>query len=120
MSDKSAGIYVVLFQGPAGDGVGAIVLEWGNAYGGAVGGVSFHGTYNAYTSGSSLTLKVTATVPPEIALAQGIPARSQMFEYDVVAQLPDSGRATVQAQTSLGPVSLTFLKVADPLRFDIR
>jgi hypothetical protein len=117
MSDKSAGIYVVLFQGPAGGGVGAIVLEWGNAYGGAVGGVSFDGTYSAYTSGTSLTLKVTATLASEIAVANGLSARSQTFEYDVVAQLPDSGRATVQAQTSLGSVSLTFLKVADPLRF---
>jgi hypothetical protein len=99
------GMYLVEYVGREGTGTCVIVLMDGIAFG-HDSQVIYDGVYapNEKRAGW-VDLKLRLTVPPGVALVQGVPAQPAEYRFDLAATIPARGSARLQVTTPYGPVN---------------
>jgi hypothetical protein len=80
------GMYRLDFSGSAGFGVAALVIKDGTVFGSDVSGVLYDGHYEPTGTPGEVTVTLTLTVPPRVALVQGIVADHRGFTFQVGPQ----------------------------------
>lgn len=98
------GMYGFAYQGVSGVGSGTIVLDRGRIFG-HDGGVQYDGAYAPSSQGPGhLDINLRLTVPPGIALVQGVPPQPHQYSFDLTCTIRAQGASDVQIATPYGPV----------------
>jgi hypothetical protein len=106
------GIYSITFRGAADWGMGMLILQNGQVTGADASGVTYDGTF--VDTGPYIELHVTMSVPPGVALVQGVPAQSKAYTIPINQMIPKSAIETSQAillQLAPGPVNVIFRRL---------
>ncbi|WP_407050983.1 hypothetical protein [Methyloraptor flagellatus] len=106
------GFYAGYFAGTAGNGIGMFILNDGVLTGADALGALFDGSYVIQVDGQLLG-KVTVTIPPNVALVQGVVVGSNGMKYDVdVSTKVDQIEKTfLRLETPVGPVNVALKKI---------
>ena len=101
------GFYSIAFTGQTGDsGFGIIVLDTGRVVGVDVAGACYDGTYTYNQQTKLIDADLKLTVPPEVPLVQGVPARPEEWSFNFTASFPSEAKETpVGVDTPYGPVN---------------
>ena len=106
------GMYLVKYTGRDGEGATVLVFIDGIVFG-HDGGVQYDGAYAPSPNESgSMDLQLCLTVPPGVALVQGVPAQPAEYRFEIRIRLPARANAPINVQTPYGPVvgQLSFLR----------
>jgi predicted transcriptional regulator len=104
-SMKYDGMYEISYSGRSGYGTCVLILMSGQVFG-HDGGVLYDGTYEPDTDDPALmNLKLQLTVPPGVALVQGVPAQPAEYKFPLNVTVPARGTANLKVVTPYGPVS---------------
>ncbi len=109
---RNEGMFSFQFEGAQGAGLGALVLNNGVAYG-SDGGVLYDGTFEPNKSKSGyVDVKLHLTVPPGVALVQGVPPQPMTFGFDLACTFSARGTTNVTVATPYGQVNgrVSFLR----------
>lgn len=98
------GMFGFEFQGAQGSGFGALVLKNGHAFG-SDGGVLYDGTYEPTPSKvGNVDVKLRLTIPPGIALVQGVAPQPMTYSFDLDCTFSTRGETNISVQTPYGAV----------------
>lgn len=98
------GLYRVDYQGHAGGGYGIMALTQGNVAGIDEGGVEYDGTFAPAPASGMVDAQLHLTVPPGVALVQGVPPRAMKYGFDMEVRFAIRGKTQLTVQTPFGPV----------------
>jgi len=97
------GMYQCVFQGASGPGLGVFVLSRGTVFG-SDGAVQYDGVYKPSARPGYVDLALHLSVPPGVALVQGVPPQPMSYSFDVNCSFPIRGTELLTVQTPYGPV----------------
>lgn len=108
MIESVDGIYSGQLSGTHGFGLAMFVFTDGRITGADATGVVFKGVYSIDESGTAYKGIVTATVPPNVDLIQGVNSGREGMSYQVpvVFKPHGKGQQFLQITTPLGPVNV--------------
>ncbi len=104
------GFYKIGYGGSTGSGFGMLALAGGKITGIDEAGVQYDGEYLEDDITGSVQFHLRASVPADISLVVGVPARAEPWSFAVDAHLPPNfatGVAT-KIRTAFGLVTVTF------------
>ena len=104
------GMYRVEYQGIEGAGTAALIFQNGIVFG-HDGGVIYDGDY-APSEPGLMDLHLYLTVPPGVALVQGVAPQHSEYRFEIRARVPARGNAPLKIETPFGIVvcRLSFLR----------
>ena len=106
------GMYKFDYQGTTGSGLGVMVLSRGRVFG-SDGGVQYDGTCEpSRTQPGYVDVHLHLSVPPGVALVQGVPPQTMSYGFDLACSFAARGSTSVNVATPFGPVlaQITFLR----------
>jgi hypothetical protein len=99
------GMYTVTFHGRTGEGLGVFVLTQGAAFGADSGSVQYDGIYQpSATQPGSIDITLRVSVPPVVALVQGVPPQPIPYSFDLSCSFAARGQTPLTVQTPFGHV----------------
>ncbi|HXQ50898.1 MAG TPA: hypothetical protein VN802_07385 [Stellaceae bacterium] len=117
------GFYKVTYGGATGSGFGMLAFFNGAIVGLDEAGVRYDGEYGEDDMTGAVQMHMTVTVPENVALVVGTPARGEAWSFAVDAVLPPgfAGGAPTKLRTRFGVVTVAFtlLRGIDPPKPDI-
>jgi hypothetical protein len=108
------GFYSLVFRGLHDWGMAILVLKDGLICGTDTNAVEIDGMYRL--NGDALAVDVTITVPPGVALVQGLPAQPTTYQIPIKASFPLSRIGTSEPtliHTPAGPLNTLLRKLRD-------
>lgn len=108
------GIYSLIFRGLTDWGMAVLVLRHGLVCGADLHAVQIDGVYSV--TAEALTVNVTITVPPGVALVQGTPAQPTTYQFPISASFPLGHIGTSNptlVNTPVGPLNILLRKLRD-------
>lgn len=104
------GFYKILYDGKTGSGTGMMALLNGVVSGIDEAGVQYDGAYAEDADTGAVQLHVRATIPGNVPLVNGVPAKAEPWSFSVDAVLPPGfAKGTpVLMRTPFGPVTVGF------------
>ena len=104
------GFYKILYDGKTGSGIGMLVLLNGVASGVDEAGVEYGGVYSEDLDTGAVQFQLSATVPANVALVIGVPAKAEPWSFSFGAVLPPGfvSGTRVPIRTPFGTVAVGF------------
>ncbi len=101
------GFYGISYAGTEDYGFGIIVLDTNMVVGVDVGGVKYDGRYQFNTRTEEIDAFIKLTVPPGVALVQGVPAQDEEYSFEFNASFPrETSETHLRIETRYGPVNV--------------
>ena len=107
------GFYSIVYGGPAGSGVGVLVLCDGSITGADAGGNLYDGHYFEDLETETIKFHVDVTIPAHMPMVIGVAARPESWKFSMDGDLPPgfARGLPIIIRTGTAPVSVSFRSI---------